>query len=381
MGSLGAVGPAVSPVEAGDPVNTTTTRTNTTDHIWQEALELAVQSGSASPSAVSAIKTEHTRLAREQAQRRNSRRILEILGYSGGLLVIVGGLTVASALLQDDSALWAATMMVLTVCLTAVAILVAATGSGGMRGVKELAARRRVTGTLVVAAGICASLSVMMLAESSTDSADAAWPILAFAVVVLFASAGTWLAPGAVPTVAVVLGGGGVWLTTAHWLGWDQPVWAFGAWLVGYSAVVGLLLVWLLVPKALVEALAVAGWLVGSFQIFVVAETSGVNAVDTAHNLGRFSLAMLIVLGVARYLRGGNWPWAAAVVLALPLWWQAEFGEELGAGLAILAAGLLLAGSSAALALLRRHRDSVASAPGSDESSASEAPVDESLAP
>jgi len=52
---------------------------------------------------------------------------------------------------------------------------------------------------------------------------------------------------------------------------------------------------------------------------------------------------------------GGNWPWAVAVVLTPAMWLMHDVDDELGTGLATLAAGLLLAGASVLLTVVRRR--------------------------
>ena len=360
--------------------------TSTANRIWQESIEQALLTGDVTESAAEAIRTEHQRRAAAHAQQRNSRRIIELLGYAGGLLAIIGGSVVASSLLADDSGLWAVVMLALTICLTTATGIVAATTVGGFRAVRTLPARRRATGTLAVAAGICAAATVWMLAEGSGSTSDQAWATAGFAVLLLVAIAATWLAPGAVPTLAVIGSAAGVLFSWADWAGWQQPEWAFGVLLVGYSAAVGLLLSWLLVPRVLVEALAVAGWLFGANILFwssntvvVTSDKVEVQTTDIATQLGRFAFAMVILVGLVRYLRGGNWPWAVAVVIAPAMWLMQDFDDELGTGVATLAAGLLLAGASVVLALLRRRTQRTQSAPLSDDVPPSESQADHSV--
>lgn len=336
--------------------------TGTANRVWQESIDQALSVGAVTESAAEAIRTEHERRAAAQAQQRNSRRIIELLGYSGGLLAIIGGGVVAGSLLADDSGLWAAVMLALTICLVVATAIVTATAVGGFRAVRDLPARRRATGTLAVAAGICAAATVWMLADGSARAEEQVWATAGFTVLLLFAIAASWLAPGAVPSLAVVGSAAGVLFTWADQAGWQDPRWAFGALLVGYSATVGLLLSWVLVPRALVEALAVAGWLFGANLLFWSSRTYVIDSgdleaqtADPATQLGRFAFAMAILVGLVRYLRGGNWPWAVAVVLAPAMWLMQDFDDELGTGLATLAAGLLLAGASVLLAVLRRR--------------------------
>ena len=287
--------------------------------------------------------------AAEAPSRRGIPQLVEVVAYLGGALVLAAGsLFLVEQWGSLGFAARTALIAVTTVVLAAAGLAVAR--SGGPVDVQDQRhdVRRRLGGTLLVAAAVAAGFLVGHTLDHYVEQGtfpSVNWPTVLGAVAVVLGSVAAYrLAPTAVALLGM-LGGAvtaGMALVEGVELGSDGDV-------VGVFLLI-IAVVWL----ALTEA--------GLFHERTVARTLGgvlallgaqVPALDGTHSwLGYLLTASVAVAGIVVYLRRTAWPYLAVAVLAVTLvvpeavsdWTEGSLGAVGG----VLVAGITLLGASLA---------------------------------
>jgi hypothetical protein len=332
------------------------------DRLWEAAAEQLASDGVIAERAVAELVQAHDLIQAHQRQRSRRAALIELAGYSGAALAVVGTAAISSQVWQDVGD--AAQVLVLGVLgmalLTAGALIARSTPSGtAALATPEQAPRRRLVGVLGVGgAGLLTAAVAVALSSGLPESSREQWMWLAAATGLAIAVAVHAAAPGVVPTLAiggflpatVLLGLGGA--------GWLDPVWAPPLALLLLAVLAALGLVRWLRPAVLVEAVAVAAWLGTGAALLGIGKDSAASPGEatTALWLGRIALVLLIGLGGWRFARSGSWPWAVGVAAGSAVLLGFTFAEALGGAIAMTVAGIVLILTS--VVLLRTGRRS-----------------------
>jgi hypothetical protein len=281
--------------------------------------------------------------------RRGIPQLVEVVAYLGGALVLAAG---SLFLVEQWGSLGfaARTALIAVVTVVLAAAGVAVVRSGGAVDAQDHAhdVRRRLGGTLLVAAAVAAGLLVghtldRYVGQGTLPSVH--WPTVVGAVVVLIGSVAAYRMA---PTAVALLGMLGAAVTADMSLAEGVDLGSDGD-VIGVS-LLGIAVVWL----ALTEA--------GVFHERTVARTLGVAlallgaqvpAMDGTHAwFGYLLTAAVAVVGIVVYLRSAAWPYLAVAVLAVTLvvpeavsdWTEGSLGAVGG----VLVAGITLLGASLA---------------------------------
>ena len=316
---------------------------------WLSALHQLTAEGTLDSEVEQEIVLRHEKIAAELRTWSLRSRVVELSGYAGAALIVLGIGAVGAQLWEDTGLLIQVAATAVGCALLAVAAAVILVRTDGRRaGLAEHPAQRRLVGVLGTAsAGLLAATVSLVSAELATDPHP--WLLLVFASALLGSSVTAWAAPGSVPTLAV----GGTSATTLiaalDNLGWIDTPAVFGSAFLVLAAVVGLGLVRVLRPVILVQALAVATWLVAA----------GAMAVDDGPTMwiGRTALLLLAIGGAVQFVRDGGLPLAVGAAAALAVLIHVSFADALGGAVGMVVAGLVLVAVSAGLSVARRHWD------------------------
>lgn len=335
------------------------------DRAWEQALHQLSETGVLPRGAADSVRTEHDKIVEQQSGRRNRGRIVELAGYAGAALTVLGVTGISSQLWDDfDTSVQALALAGLAVGLAAAAIGVALTAPGGIAGTRGAGsvARTRLVGVLGTAAAVlfAGTAAVIIDAVSGDGIGPRLWQV--FAVLLVGSALTAWLAPGAAPTLGVGAGLLGTVLAGVDSLGLTDNQLTPGLALIALGVFSGLVLPRVLRPPALVEALSIALWLSAAAMTLDAGVGGFGDQQDAvgAEWVGRLALLALLVVGAGLFVRGGRWPWAAGAALALPIWVQIEFAGALGGAVAMIMAGLALVAISVVLTVSRRTRRAVA---------------------
>jgi hypothetical protein len=342
------------------------------DRLWTEAAAQLASDGVIEDRAVAELLQTHDRLQVQERERSRRSALIELAGYSGAALAVVGTAAISSQVWQEvDAAAQVFLLGLLGVALlTAGAVIARTTPSGpaALRSVEQ-APRRRLVGVLGVAgAALMAAAVGVGLDSGLSDASREQWTWLVPATALAIAAAVHAVAPGVVPTLAIGGSLPATVLLALNGLGWLDPVWAAPLALLGIAVLGAVVLVRVLPPAILVEAVAVAAWLATAASLLGMGQDEGApqSETTTALWLGRIGLVALIGLGAWRFWRGGSWPWAVAVAAGSAALIGLTFAEALGGAIAMTIAGIILILTS--VLLLRTGRrsppeDPLASAP------------------
>lgn len=292
----------------------------------------------------------------------------EILGYVGAALV---GSALLTLVMQSWDA-WSAWTRVGVVATATAAVGVTAVVLAVMAGWRSglasgPAGRRRLSALLLAAASLLAGLTTTVLLDA-LGYPNASWTVLVAGAVAFVAAAGTaWLVRAVLSTLAVAAGA--LWLVAGVAVAWQpsETAWYLPLLLLVPAAAWLAVAPRLLAVPALSEAL---GWAFAlqpllAYAMFVPPEVVGdvyvdqamVDAQQTQAWVARGLLALLAVVGMSMFLRGGRWPWAAGGVLAAVGATLAVGGQTLNVVMALLVAGVALLLCSAFLLVARRRAD------------------------
>jgi hypothetical protein len=318
------------------------------DRLWEAAAVELASDGVIEDRAVAELLRAHERMQAQERQRSRRSALIELAGYSGAALAVVGIAAISSQVWRDvgDAAQVLLLGLLGVALLTAGALIARSTPSGAVSlRSPDQAPRRRLVGVLGIAgAGLLTAAVAVALESGLSAAAYEQWTWLAAATGLAVATAVHLTAPGVVPTLGI----GGFLPATVllglHAAGWLEPIWAAPLALLLLAVLAALVLVRALEPPILVEAIAIAGWLgtaaslVGTGQDDWVAD----NEATAALWLGRAGLAALIVVGTRRFARGGSWPWAVGVAAGSAALIGLTFAEALGGAIAMTIAGAIL---------------------------------------
>ncbi len=289
-----------------------------------------------------------TRALHGEGRPTSSRSMLvEIAGYVGGALVLAAfGLFLAQYWSDLSDAAQVVALAGITLVLAAAGVLVARIGGGytEMRtGHDEV--RRRLTSALLLAAAVAAGITVGRQVEVLQDGYSS-WPGFAGGLVAAVLALGVYaVAPSAL--VQLVLAGAS---TTAIFSGLDLVDLMNDSTLWSGLALVALGAAWVAAVELGVFAELVVGRAIGAGLLLFGAQMV---LFDGDHNALSYAVtAVVAVLGFVAYLRTTSWPYLAAGVVGVTLvvpeavidWTEGS----LGAGGAVLVAGLTLLGASLA---------------------------------
>ncbi len=338
----------------------TTAGRSRADRMWEAAAaELAAQ-GLIPDRAVTELSQAHQRMLIAEQRRSRRSALIELAGYSGAALAVVGTAAISSQVWQDVGS--AAQVFVLgllgSALLTAGAMIVRSTpADGAALRTAEQAPRRRLVGVLGIGGAglLTASVAVGIDAGLSAPDRDR-WMWLAAATGLAIAVAVRGPAPGVVPTLAVGAYLPATVLLLLNGLGWLEPVWAGPLAVLLIAVAAALVLVRLLTPPILVEAVAIVAWLATAASMVGMGRDSGLpdGEATAALWLGRVGLAALIAAGALIFARGGSWPWAVGVAGGSAALIGLTFAEALGGAVAMTIAGVVLIVMS--VLLLRAQR-------------------------
>lgn len=315
---------------------------------WLSALHQLTAEGTLDSQVESEIVLRHEQIAAELQTSSLRSRLEELSGYAGAALILVG-LGAAGAQLWEDTGLLiqvAATAAGCALLAIAAAVILLRT-DGHRAGLMEHPARRRLVGVLGTAsAGLLAATIGLVTSDQAADPHP--WLLLVFASALVGSSVTAWAAPGVVPTLAVAGTSATTLIAALDNLGWIDTPAVFGSAFLALALVAGFGLVRLLQPRILVEALAVATWLVAASTM----------AVDhgTTMWIGRTALLLLAVGGALLFVREGGLSLAVGSAAALAVLIHVSFDEALGGAIGMVVAGVVLVAMSVALSVARRHR-------------------------
>lgn len=330
------------------------------DRLWEAAVVELTSEGRIGDEQAAELLERHERI--EAAERAQSRRmaLIELAGYVGAALSVTGVAAISSRVWGDFSEFAQILILAaLAVGFGVAAALVTGFTPGGVAALTQpaQAPRRRLVGVLgAVTAGLTTATVALALDQQLSAATRDGWMWIATAAGLAIAAAMARVAPGVVPTLAV---GGFLPATTMLVLsavGWVDTVWVAPLAIVLLAAFAALVLVRVLVPAVLVEAVAVLAWLGAAAPLLSM--EAGVEATQSEATaavwIGRVALAALIGVGAWRFLHGGSWPWAVGVAGGSAALIGLTFAEALGGAVAMTIAGIVLIATS--VLLLRTHR-------------------------
>lgn len=296
----------------------------------------------------------------------------EILGYVGAALVATAVVNSVANWWPDWSATTHLVLVVagLVVCYAAAFTLAGLSGWREGLATQQAVARRRLVALLLAGGAAFAGLTVL-LAPMTTEIGQEPWIVLASgAVAFAAAAAAAWFVRSVLCTLAVA--GASVWLAVGLWqvLALPDRAWYLPLGMVLLGVVWTVVAPRLLPVPVLSEALGWA-WMVSMTMPYAMwnpgewdeAMDPNFDALQAQAWTARGILAVLAVVGMLVFLRGGSWPWAAGGITSAVLLALAIGGQTLNWIVATLVAGVVLILLSVMLIALRRRHDSRHSAP------------------
>lgn len=330
------------------------------DRLWESALVQLTDEGLMGTDQVAAVVERHHQIEEVEKARSRKMAIIELAGYLGAALTIGGVVAISSQVWGDFSEF----VQILVLAALAAAVLTAAALIAGFApgGPSTLldpqqATRRRLVAVLGTAgAGLTAGTMALAYSQSLSAARAENWYWTAALAALVIASVVSRFAPGVVPTLGVGGALGATVLLGMLALGWASAQWATPLAVMCVAALAALVLVRWLKPVALVEAAAVAAWLMAAIPMLSAEAGWGVSADEASMMLwtGRIGIMALIASGAVEFARGGNWPWAIGVAVGTAAFVGITFGQALGGAIGMTLAGVVLI--VVAVLMLRAHR-------------------------
>ena len=327
-------------------------------------------------------------------------RLPEVVAYLGGALVVGAVFGVVALTWWDDLGRWPRTLILLAAAAALLvsglvvarglrAELVAGSNAERPLGPGRLASRRRLAGVLIAASAPFTAATVRYLLDYS-DRVEGPEVLLVAGTALAVAGLAVWLAPGAVPTLALAaasVGFAGVGLGLLFDAGLAARSFslavAFAALGVAFAGLAPRLTRTPVLALALgLGDLVLVGAIAAGHQTpqdrydRQVAEfgpdrgwTPTLEPLEQwVSPLGFAVLTALLVVAVVRYIRGGPWPWIAAagasVVALITVSTSRWFDSSLAPLVGLLIGGIALLVVAGLLVRRRRARESAASPPG-----------------
>lgn len=272
-------------------------------------------------------------------------RVLEVVAYLGGALVLAAGLLFV---LQQWGELGDGGRTAALVLVTAV-LAVAGLAARGADVARRSPIRRRLAGTLLTGAAVVAGLAAGQALEAVADYdyRDVYWPaVVGGAVVALVAALSFWLARSPLAQLAML---GGAVTAVSAWLGHvvDREGLALGL------AYVTVAVVWLLVTEAGVFGQHSVGRILGAALALFGAQFV-ILAGDEPWP-GYLLTLVVVVAAVVLYLAVLDWPYLAAAVLGVTFLVPEVVSDWAGDSLGIVG-GVLIAGATLLAASFAGYR-------------------------
>lgn len=311
-----------------------------------EALDAMVVDGHLDDGTADAIRLESQRIhdAHEAVARRY--RVMELLGYVGAGLVLIGLLIIGGSAWTDLGAMLQLGLPALAgVLLLGAAWLVARATPGGRPAMvqRDHAARRILVGVMAACSAALMAISTLLLAlgEEGFENEDVVAPAFMAACFVGLAVSvfAAWLANGPAPTIAVIGFLTGASIATLQTLGLVEGSNVVFLTLTALGMIIALGLARILSPQWLVQGAGLFLWvMMGGMNL----AGGGMVGDDLSVWLGRAILVSAVVLGLILFASGSGWPWAAGTAVAAVGLTATWASSSLGTGFAMLLSGLVL---------------------------------------
>lgn len=315
-------------------------------HRLDQTLDRFVDDGRMSPGLAADLRQEYYTRHVDVRQ-----RLAELTGYVGTALAVLGMVVIGSQVWSDFAQVVRAGLA----AMGSAALLGASFALVHGRDLASHAARRRLAQVMGVCAAILGALAVMV-AFSVPEEADA-WQVAgAFAVGTLMAFVVSRWVPGFITTLAtgvftLALGFAVIGLLPLR----DVGPGPYGAYMVALGMLAALVLYRFFPPDWLTLLMGVFAWIFGDFMLLMAHEEyEALNApLGYWTWIGRIGAVTLIGVGTWLYARGGELPWAIGAALSSAMLVGLWSAQALNAGVALVAAGMVLIVVGAGLARWR----------------------------
>ena len=336
-----------------------------------------------------------------------SQRAIQIVAIIGIALVIAAGLVVLGTLWPDFTLVTRMLLLGSGALVLGVGAVVVATRPPGVAALRQTdlhskhEGRRQFTAVLLIGTAVMVVATILQLPTEPANNFNLItgapleppyWTAsIALATGLAIALVAAYVAPGVVATLGTwflsvslisMLIERLTWTSTATGVGMRATLWQCVA-----LGVLGLLAaVWLhryLRPSILVVALGVGTWFFSAMSAAGEApptdntlpfDTEIESVMRLTSNVGKASLAILLVLGVVMFIRRAEWPWPAGAVASLVSLTTILTVNTLGFAMSLLITGILLVLVAGGMAVMvrRRQEEAAAIAPAAPPESASE---------
>jgi uncharacterized membrane protein len=307
-----------------------------------ETLERLRQDGTLSPAQVTRVLDALDDGNDTPSGGLRTSRLVEAAAYAGGVLVAAAGLLLVGQRWEELGRPGRVAVLAgVTLALTAVGVVVGPQRPPGRAPHQHPAppTRRRLAGTVLSGAAVSAAGTVALL--------DPDRPVPAAVTAVLLMAVVQWAAPGVVPESVAL---GSVLYLTGSVLDLDHAQWSA---VVVSFALVGT--AWAAAAGTRLFSAPVPATALGLAVVLL----SGVMALgweSASRPYGITILALLAVVGLGAFVRGGRWPLAAAGAAALAAIVLDTSSESLGPAVGIMLSGVLLLVLALGMVLVRRRR-------------------------